>query len=162
MEGNFDYIIYTDGSCRVDSNIKKIENCGKGGCGIVILDENKNVLKKISKGYNLTTSTRMELMAILTGLQNIGEKNSSILLYTDSFMAINGFNKRNIPTVNLDLWNKIYELSKDFDIQIKHVKGHNGDKYNEICDELAFKASKQKSLLNDNDFIHSIKRKKRS
>lgn len=141
------YTIYADGSCIIDRKIKGKENIGKGGCSCVILQDDI-IIKEISQGFRISNSSRMELMAIILALKNI-PKYSNVDLYIDSFMVIDGIKEINKPKKNLDLWEEIYKLKKTLNIKCHHVKGHNGNKYNEICDELAKKATKNKENLQE-------------
>ena len=134
--------IYTDGACS--------GNPGKGGWGAILIYTKEE--KYISGSKQLTTNNQMELTATIQALKII-EKPSNIGLYTDSQYVKNGitnwiFNwKKNgwktankKPVANKDLW---IELDKYVDFHSVNwfwVKGHSGNHYNEIADELAVKA----------------------
>ncbi len=134
--------IYTDGACS--------GNPGKGGWGAILIYAKEK--KYISGSKQLTTNNQMELTATIEALKAI-LKPSNIALYTDSQYVKNGitswiFNwKKNgwktankKPVANKDLW---IELDKYVDFHSVNwfwVKGHSGDHYNEIADELAVKA----------------------
>ena len=139
------YIIYTDGACS--------GNPGPGGWGAIILSEEKNETN-ISGKEKSTTNNRMELMAPIMALRKI-KKASKIIIYTDSIYLKNGIttwiknwekngwksaNKK--PVKNKDLWTTLNKLSKDKIISWKWVKGHAGNKYNEMADKLATTAIK--------------------
>lgn len=141
------YTIYTDGSCIVKQKIKGKENLGIGGCSCVILQDDI-IIKEISQGFRVSNSSRMELMAVILALKSI-PKYSSVDLYIDSFMVIDGMKGINKPNKNLDLWKEIHKLKKNLNIKYHHVKGHNGNKYNEICDELAKKATENEENLKE-------------
>lgn len=134
-------IIYTDGSCR--------KNPGPGGYGVIILNDNYEYIDKYSKQYENTTNNRMELSAILYCLIKFGNENP--IVYSDSAYAINTYtdwmfrwannnwikSDKKVPE-NLDLIQAYYELwQKGYRITLKKVKGHSGNKYNEMADKLA-------------------------
>ena len=140
--------IYTDGACS--------GNPGKGGWGAILIYAKEK--KYMSGSKQLTTNNQMELTATIEALKAI-LKPSNIALYTDSQYVKNGitswiFNwKKNgwktankKPVANKDLW---IELEKCVDFHTVNwfwVKGHSGDHYNEIADELAVKAMNKRSL----------------
>ena len=139
--------IYTDGACS--------GNPGKGGWGAILIYAKEK--KYMSGSKQLTTNNQMELTATIEALKAI-LKPSNIALYTDSQYVKNGitswiFNwKKNgwktankKPVANKDLW---IELDKYVDFHSVNwfwVKGHSGDHYNEIADELAVKAMNERS-----------------
>ena len=146
--------IYTDGACS--------GNPGPGGWGCVILEgEPDNPSKEIemSGGEKSTTNNRMELMAAIQSLSRVAQDSemsvNEVTLITDSQYVKNGitqwiFNwKKNgwktankQPVKNQDLWIKLDELTHTLNIKWDWVKGHAGNKYNEICDTLATTAAK--------------------
>ncbi len=134
-------IIYTDGACS--------GNPGKGGFGAVLLYKNHE--KKISGFEKNTTNNRMELQAVISALREV-KKSLPITVYTDSKYVQNGISdwiygwKKNgwkgankKPIKNVDLWQELDIEAQKHEIEWKWVKGHNGDKYNEMADELARK-----------------------
>lgn len=133
-----EFVIYTDGAYSFKRN--------QGGVGIVILKDNK-LIQKYSKGYKNTTNNRMELIAVITALKAVQKPIKSLIIHTDSMYVIGcatlGWKRKK----NQLLW-KVYDEAfdkaqtlVDTKIEFKHVKGHEGDKYNEICDTLAVNAS---------------------
>ena len=131
------YIVYTDGAY---SSTRK-----QGGIGIIILKNSKPILK-YSRMYKNTTNNQMELGAIIVALRLIKNPIDSLTIYTDSQYCIGcatlGWKRKK----NVKLWeefdnqyNRVKQLCPD--IKFEHVKGHNGDMYNELCDKLAVKAS---------------------
>jgi len=143
--------IYTDGASS--------GNPGPGGFG-VILRSGKHY-KEISEGYRKTTNNRMELLAVITGLESIKMPGQDIMIYSDSKYIIDSVEKKwvfNWVRTNLknkknkDLWLRFLEVYKQHQIRFTWVKGHNGHPENERCDELAVQASKQKNLLPDINF----------
>lgn len=138
--------IYTDGACS--------GNPGNGGWGAVLLYNGHE--KKISGSANDTTNNRMELMAVIQGLKSIKNNKLPITVFTDSKYVQNGItswihswkkngwkssNKK--PVKNVDLWQDLDQASHGFNIDWQWVKGHSGNKYNEIADNLATEAIKR-------------------
>lgn len=135
--------IYTDGACT--------GNPGKGGFGAVLIYN--GVEKEISKGFRKTTNNRMELMAAIDALQLLKEP-CRVDLYSDSKYLTDAINKGWLeswikngwkkadkkPVLNVDLWEKLMHLTQKHLVNFIWVKGHAGNKYNELCDELAVKA----------------------
>ena len=68
--------IYTDGS--------SIGNPGPGGYGIIMISDNREYKKELSKGFKLTTNNRMELLAVIVALESIKIKNCNAEVFTDS------------------------------------------------------------------------------
>ena len=158
--------IYTDGACSYNRFKSSF-----GGWSFIIKFDND--LKEIhSAGFEKeTTSQRMELISIINALEYIKEKlltkNLSIIIYSDSQYAIKGasswmynwydnnwmrikndkklkINKK-LQVKNLDLWKKIFELTKILKPKFIWIKGHSGNSYNELCDKLAVTALKMQS-----------------
>ena len=141
--------LYTDGSSR--------GNPGPGGYGAVLLFGPHH--KELSQGYRRTTNNRMELLAVIAGLEAIKNKEWPVTVYSDSQYVVNavekGWLKNWIKTdfkpdkKNKDLWKHYYELAKSFTINFVWVKGHANNPYNNRCDELATAAADGKGLLID-------------
>lgn len=134
-----DYTVYTDGAYSSTRD--------QGGIGIIVLNETTPILK-YSRMYKRTTNNQMELGAIIVALRLIKKPIDSLTIYTDSQYCIGcatlGWKRKK----NLKLWDefdlqfkRVSQLCQD--IKFVHVKGHNGDKYNEMCDKLAVKASQE-------------------
>lgn len=143
--------IFTDGASS--------GNPGPGGYG-VILRSGKHY-KELSAGYRKTTNNRMELMAVIKGLEAIKSLNQSVMIYSDSKYVIDSIEKRWVlgwvkkgfaGKKNKDLWLRYLEVSKLHQIKFTWVRGHAGHPENERCDELAVAAGKQKDLLIDSVF----------
>ncbi len=131
--------IYTDGACS--------GNPGPGGWGAVLIFGEHE--KHLSGGEKNTTNNRMELQAVISALQSLN-KSCDITLYTDSKYVMDGITtwihnwKKNNwrtaakkPVKNADLWQTLDNLRDDHTINWQWVKGHSGNKYNDIADELA-------------------------
>ncbi len=138
------YIVYTDGAC---SN-NQAAGGQPGGWGAVFLNG-----QKLSGGDLSTTNNRMELTAVIEALKATPHQ-SEVEIYSDSAYVINAFEKNWIPNwikrgwktsqgkpvENQDLWKDLIPLVKDRKIIWKKVKGHSGDKWNELADQLAVAA----------------------
>lgn len=145
-------IIYTDGACS--------GNPGPGGYGVVLMSGKHR--KEISEGFRLTTNNRMELMAVIKGLEALKKQGTSVKLYTDSQYVANAVNKGWVfdwerkqfkKKKNQDLWIHFLEQYRRHNITIIWLKGHNNDPENERCDILAVNASKQNALPEDTGYI---------
>ena len=132
--------IYTDGACS--------GNPGKGGWAAVLFY--KGTEKEISGGEKETTNNRMELTAVIEALKCLKEP-CNVTLTTDSKYVCDAINKRWVfswekngwkkadkkPALNVDLWEQLLDILDKHNVEFVWVKGHNGHKYNERCDELA-------------------------
>ncbi len=137
--------IYTDGSSR--------GNPGRGGYGVVLLSGHHK--KELSKGFRLTTNNRMEIMAVIAGLQSLKNKDLPINIYSDSQYVVNtiekGWLKGWLKTdfkgkKNKDLW-KLYDaITQGMKIRFVWVKGHADNPLNNRCDELAKQAADGQNL----------------
>lgn len=144
--------IYTDGSSR--------GNPGPGGFGTILLWGNHR--KEISKGFRRTTNNRMELMAVIAGLQELKKDHLPVVIYSDSQYVVRaieeGWLQNWIRTdfkggkKNKDLWTLYYQLSKKFNIKLKWVKGHADNPWNNRCDELATAAADGGNLAVDEGY----------
>lgn len=145
--------IYTDGACS--------GNPGKGGYGILMRVPEKKYEKTFSKGFRMTTNNRMELLAVIVALEKLKSTENDIHIFTDSKYvsdAINqkwifGWVKKGFSKVkNPDLWKRFYPLFKMHNPTFHWIKGHNGHPENELCDQLAVKASQSENLEIDEFF----------
>ena len=141
------YKIYTDGACS--------GNPGPGGWAAIILVNNK--IKKMFFGSEKnTTNNQMELLAPIKVIQKF-KKKSEISIFTDSTYVRDGITiwikqwEKNgwktaskKPVKNKELWKKLKNLSSKHSIKWIWVKGHAQDKYNNLVDELAQGAIKNK------------------
>lgn len=145
-------IMYTDGSSR--------GNPGRGGYGTILLYGSHQ--KELSKGFRLTTNNRMELMAVIAGLEALKKPNLHLLIYSDSNYVVKavmeGWLSKWLKTnfkgniKNRDLWGKYHLLSQEHHIQFKWVKGHGANVLNNRCDELATKAADGQQLFADQGY----------
>lgn len=141
-------IIYTDGSAK--------GNPGPGGYGVVLISGPHR--KELSKGFKLTTNNRMELMAVIAGLEALKKEGCDVTIYTDSQYVANSVEKgwlfdwerkRFAKKKNSDLWKKFLDLYKKHNVKIIWIKGHNQIPENEYCDRLANMASESNNLEED-------------
>lgn len=144
-------IMYTDGASR--------GNPGRGGYGTVLIY--KNHRKELSAGFRMTTNNRMELMAVIAGLEAIKKEGMKIKIYSDSQYVVDAVNRGWIWTwerkqfkdkKNEDLWRKFIELYKKHDIEISWIKGHSGIPENERCDALAVSEADGGNLMIDEGY----------
>ena len=124
-----EYVVYTDGGCASNPG-------GCGGTGVVIIEKTTGEITELSEGYFKTTNNRMEIMAIINALKHIPD-NSKVYLYSDSQYALNCMAGIWEKRKNIDLWAELEKLSRNKTILTNWVRGHNGNPYNERCDELA-------------------------
>lgn len=132
--------IYTDGACS--------GNPGKGGWGAVLIYG--KIEREISGSEEETTNNKMELTACVEALKLLKEE-CEVELYSDSAYVVNAFNQNWIegwiandwknsqkkPVANKEIWQELIALCEKHKVTFNKVKGHAGDKYNEICDALA-------------------------
>ena len=141
--------IYTDGACK--------GNPGRGGWGTILVYGAHE--KELSGGEVMTTNNRMELMAVISGLEALREP-CEVTLTSDSTYVINSITKKwldgwgkknwvksgNTPVPNADLWKRLIEAMKPHTIEWVWVRGHNGHPYNERCDRLAVAAAERAAV----------------
>ena len=150
--------IYTDGAARGNPD-------GPGGYGAVLeyVDSKGELHKKeLSQGYKKTTNNRMELMAVIAGLEALNRP-CEVELYSDSQYVVNAFNQhwiegwlkkgwkrgKNEPVKNGDLWKRLLQAKEPHQVQFIWVKGHDGHPQNERCDSLATSAADGDNLIVD-------------
>ena len=140
-------ICYTDGSAN--------PNPGPGGFGVVVLDDNENLITTCSEQYDYTTNNKMELSAILWAFLKYsepkGDGENALIVYSDSAYCVNtltnwmfSWEKNNWKKAdnktpeNLDLIKPFFKHLQDgFFIDLRKVKGHANNKWNEMADRLA-------------------------
>lgn len=130
-----EFVIYTDGA------YSRLNN--EGAFAYVILDHNGIVVKKSAHKCLNETNNRMELKAIIAALYNLPNKDEkvSVMVVSDSQYALCtlfGTWRRNSNQDLFDVYERIMK-ERSIDIEWKWVKGHNGDYYNEMCDEMCNK-----------------------
>ena len=142
--------IYTDGAARGNPD-------GPGGYGAVLqYIDTKGQLheRELSRGYKKTTNNRMELMAVIAGLEALNRP-CEVEIYSDSKYVVDAFNQhwidnwikkgwkrgKNETVKNTDLWKRLLEAAKPHRMTFIWVKGHDGHPQNERCDVLATSAA---------------------
>lgn len=150
--------IYTDGSARGNPD-------GPGGYGTILqyVDGSGRLHEReLSAGYKKTTNNRMELMAVIVGLEALNRP-CQVELYSDSKYVIDAFEKNWVdswlkngwknsqkkPVKNIDLWKRLLAAKKQHQVHFHWVKGHAGHAENERCDRLATGAADGANLLDD-------------
>ena len=132
--------IYTDGACS--------GNPGPGGYGAVMIHGQHR--KEISGGEAETTNNRMEMMAVIIGLEALKQP-CQVDLYSDSRYVVDAIEKgwvtrwkqnnwmrnKKEAALNVDLWERMLSLLSAHKVSFHWVKGHAGHPENERCDELA-------------------------
>ena len=143
--------LFTDGAAK--------GNPGPGGYGVVLKFGKHQ--KELSKGFIETTNNRMELLAVIAGLEALTTNNHPVAIYSDSKYVVDAINKgwlsKWVKTgfkkkKNIDLWQRFLPLQKKFNLSFHWVKGHSGHPENERCDELAVQAAEGSGLKADDGF----------
>ena len=138
--------LYTDGACS--------GNPGPGGWGAIL--SYNGVEKELSGGESATTNNRMELLAVISGLEALKEP-CHVELYSDSKYVIDGLSKGwaaswrkngwrkadKKPALNPDLWERLLNLTEKHELSYHWVKGHADNPYNNRCDQLAVTESQK-------------------
>jgi len=144
--------IYTDGACS--------GNPGPGGYGVVLKSGAQE--KQLSAGFRKTTNNRMELRAVIAGLEAL-KRPCRVIVYSDSKYIVdaielgwarrwekNGwYRNKKEKALNTDLWMMLLEQLDRHQVKFRWVKGHSGHPENEICDKLAVQAAAGENLLDD-------------
>ncbi len=147
--------IYTDGAAR--------GNPGPGGYGTVLLAGKHR--KEIAEGFNHTTNNRMELLAVIIGLEALKNEGSDVTVFSDSKYVVDAVEKRWVfawqkksfkGKKNADLWRRFLKVYAKHNVKFIWVKGHANIPENERCDELAVEASHQANLPDDIGYLASI------
>ncbi len=149
--------IYTDGAAQ--------GNPGPGGYGTILKFQDKE--KILSEGFRLTTNNRMELLAVIKGLEAIKKPGIPITIYSDSKYVVEAVEKRWVwnwekknfkDKANVDLWQQYLVLHSRLNPKFVWIKGHAGHPENERCDQLAVEAAQGPHLPPDKGYEEIIKR----
>ena len=147
--------IYTDGACS--------GNPGAGGYGVVLMYGAAK--KELSEGYEKTTNNRMELLAVIRGLEALKEP-CRVNLYSDSKYVVDAIEKgwvvkwkqngwmrnKKERASNVDLWEHLLVMLAKHQVKFIWVKGHADNPWNERCDELARMAIQKGDLKEDENY----------
>jgi len=143
--------LYTDGAAK--------GNPGPGGYGVVLLSGKH--YKELNEGYRMTTNNRMELLAVIIGLEALKKENQQVQVFSDSKYVVDavekgwllGWEKKAFKgKKNPDLWKRFLIIYRKHQVKFNWIKGHAGNTYNEKCDELAVAAAESIDLLIDEGF----------
>mgnify|MGYP001363038316 CR=1 FL=1 len=146
--------LYTDGAAK--------GNPGPGGYGIVL--EAGPHRKELSGGFRRTTNNRMELLAVIVGLEALKNPGQQVRVVSDSKYVVDAINKGWLRSwiqkgfkgkKNVDLWKRLIPMLQKHQVQFQWVKGHNDHPQNERCDRLAVAASESQGLPIDHGFENS-------
>jgi ribonuclease HI len=146
--------IYTDGAAQ--------GNPGPGGFGVIL--KYKDFVKELSGGYRLTTNNRMELLAVIAGLEAIKKEGIPVNIYSDSEYVVKAieqgwlwsWERKNFKDKkNADLWKRYIPLHEKYKPKFHWVRGHAGHIENERCDYLAVQAATSPGLLIDVEYEKS-------
>lgn len=148
-------VMYTDGAAK--------GNPGPGGYGTVLMAKvnGKNHRKELSEGFRKTTNNRMELLAVIRGLQALKKEGQSVTIYSDSKYVVEAVEKGWIwnwqkkgfkNKANVDLWQAFIPLFRKHKVKFHWVKGHAGIPENERCDQLAVEAAEGYDLKIDQGY----------
>ena len=145
--------IFTDGAAQ--------GNPGPGGYGTIL--RYGNYEKELSEGYRLTTNNRMELMAVIVGLEAIRKPGIPVTIFSDSKYVVEaieqgwiwGWEKKDFnKKANPDLWRRYISLHHKYKPKFVWIRGHAGHPENERCDRLAVEAASGYNLLIDEGYEH--------
>lgn len=147
--------LYTDGS--------SLGNPGPGGYGAILSTTVKGEYfeKEFSGGFRRTTNNRMELLAVIVGLEALTKPGREVRVYSDSQYVVNAvqkgwlFNweKKNFAKAkNPDLWRRFLQIYRKHKVTFQWVKGHAGIPQNERCDRLAVEAAEANPTTPDSGF----------
>ena len=145
-------LLFTDGAAS--------GNPGPGGYGAILRCAGYE--KEFSGGFALTTNNRMELLAVITGLEAIRWDGATVDVWSDSTYVVKavtegwleswirtGFKKKK----NQDLWLRYRDAASRLNVRFHWIKGHAGHPENERCDALAVAARSLPSLPEDSGYI---------
>ncbi len=144
-------LLYTDGAAK--------GNPGPGGYGVVLIY--KQHRKELSEGFRLTTNNRMELLAVIKGLEALKGEGFEVTVVSDSKYVVDSVEKgwlhnwvrKNWKDVkNVDLWQRFLPLYKKHKVRFRWIKGHAGHVENERCDRLAVMSAEREKLLIDEGY----------
>lgn len=143
--------IYTDGAAR--------GNPGPGGYGTILKFGAHE--KELSGGFRKTTNNRMELLAVIKGLEALTRDGLDVKIFSDSKYVVDSVEKRWVfgwerigfkKKKNADLWRQFLPLFRKHNVRFYWIRGHNDHPYNERCDVLATTAADGRNLLVDEEF----------
>ncbi|MFA8435730.1 MAG: ribonuclease HI [Marinifilaceae bacterium] len=143
--------MYTDGAAS--------GNPGPGGYGVVLISGKHR--KELSQGYQHTTNNRMELLAVIAGLEALKNEGCEVTIYSDSKYVVDAVEKRWVfgwvkkrfkGKKNADLWMRFLTIYAKHKVKFVWVKGHANIPGNERADQLAVMGSQQPNLPEDKGY----------
>jgi ribonuclease HI len=143
--------IYTDGASS--------GNPGPGGYGVVLVHGDRQ--KELAAGFRRTTNNRMELLAVIIGLEALKKAPLEVTVVSDSKYVVDsvskgwvfGWEKKQFQgKKNPDLWQRFLKIYRQHHVKLQWVKGHNNHPLNERCDRLAVAAGKVPNLPPDSGY----------
>lgn len=147
---NPEIFLYTDGAAK--------GNPGPGGYGVILERAGTAYRKEFYEGFRLTTNNRMELLAVIVGLEKLLKPGRKVRVVSDSKYVIDsvvkgwvfGWEKKGFAgKKNPDLWKRFLKVYRQHEVTFQWIKGHNAHPQNERCDFLAVSASQMKQLSID-------------
>lgn len=147
--------LYTDGAAK--------GNPGPGGYGLILRAGRH--YKEMAEGFRLTTNNRMELLAVIKGLEEIKLLNANVTVFSDSKYVVEavekgwlwGWVKKDFKDKkNKDLWLRFIPAYKRNKVKFVWIKGHDGHIENERCDRLAVAAAESSTLLIDTGYESAV------
>jgi ribonuclease HI len=145
--------IYTDGS--------SLGNPGPGGYGVVMEWVGNSFFKEFSQGFIMTTNNRMELMAVIVGLESLKKTSMEVVIYSDSKYVVDAVEKKWLfawekkkfkDKKNIDLWRRFLDIFRKHKVKFIWIKGHSNQQQNERCDVLAVTSAKSRNLIIDEGY----------
>lgn len=142
--------IYTDGAAK--------GNPGPGGYGVVMELVGQPYRKEFYEGFRLTTNNRMELLAVIVGLEKLKKPMMKVLVISDSKYVVDavvkgwvfGWERKGFAgKKNPDLWQRFLKVFRKHQVEFEWIKGHNNHPQNERCDQLAVMAASGPALSID-------------
>ncbi len=143
--------IYTDGAAK--------GNPGPGGYGTILRYGDRE--KELSQGFRMTTNNRMELLAVIVGLEAIKKPKWNVKVVSDSKYVVDAVSKGWLDgwvkkgfkgKKNQDLWERYLKAAASHNVHFEWIKGHAGHPENERCDQLAVEAAEGNLLHTDEVF----------
>jgi len=154
MENRQTIYLYADGAAS--------GNPGPGGYGVVL--KCGSACKELSGGFARTTNNRMELLAVIKGLEAIRWQNATIEVWSDSTYVVKAITEGWLEgwilkgwkkVKNPDLWQRFVPLYRAHNVTFHWIKGHAGHPENERCDSLAVEAYRQPGLGPDEGYVET-------
>lgn len=142
--GQNHFNVYCEGGCEINPG-------GKGGAAAVIINSDTKKMKEVYRGYRASTQKRMEIVAVIIGIQKLPD-NCKISLFTESKYVVKTLQGKYPINKDEDLWKDLSRAIGTKDLTVKWIGGRVGNHHNERCEELCDKARNGKKLMNDKGF----------